>query len=280
MNSASTVSPARTCVVVCYYTGQDVKHLHRLLDQFRRVPAGVPFDLMIVVNGGDERPLTLPERFAPLRPRIENRVNRGYNIEGWDVGWRLAPGYDYYLFLQAECLLKRPNWLAEFEFRAANDPGVGLIGETIMWDRQSWEFIRTATDRDLGAHAWPAGEPDHSLDTYQRLIAARGVPPGAVGTHLPSIILFAPRAVLEAVGGFPLIGTTYREAVACEIATSRLIEAHGYRVVTIRGEAFHFIGHRQWRRDHVARMLWMARVRALGARFGARRLKRWLKRGR
>lgn len=280
MASVPSNPPARTCVVVCYYVGQDVKHLHRLLGQMLRTPAGAPFDLRVVVNGGDQRPLTLPARFDPLRARIEDRPNRGYNIEAWDVGWRLDPAYDYYLFLQAECHLKRPNWVAEFEFRAGNDPGVGLIGETIMWDRQSWAFIRTATDRDLGAHAWPAGEPDHPLDTYQRLIAARGVPLGDVGTHLPSIIWFAPRAVLEAVGGFPLIGTTYREAVACEVATSRLVEAKGFRVATIRGEAFHFIGHRQWRRDLVGRMLRMARLRALAARFGARRVKRWLRRGR
>ena len=271
---------AKTCVIVCYYVGQDLKHLHRLLGQMQRVEAGAPFDLIIVVNGGDQRPLTLPDRFASLRPRVENRINRGYNIEGWDVGWRLAPEYNFYLFLQAECYLKRRGWVSEFEFRATNDPGVGLIGETIMWDRQSWAFIRTATDRDLGPHAWPSSEPVHPLDAYQQLIAEHGVPIGAVGTHLPSIILFAPRLVLEAVDGFPLIGPTYREAVACEIATSRLVESRGYRVVTIRGEPFQYIGHRQWRRNLLGRMLLLARLRALAGRLGARRIKRWLRPGR
>ncbi len=129
----------------------------------------------------------------------------------------MAGEYDYFLFLQDDCFLKKPNWVLDFEFPAGNDPGIGLLGEAIMWDRMTWAYIRKATDRDLGRLAWPEEKPVHPLDTYQELLKKRGVPPGEVGTHLPSLILFAPRTVLEEVGGFPLIGSTYREAVACEI---------------------------------------------------------------
>ena len=40
----------------------------------------------------------------------------------------------------------------------SHDPGIGLLGEMIRWDRMSWPFIRASTDRDLDAAAWPAGE--------------------------------------------------------------------------------------------------------------------------
>ncbi len=79
---------ASTCVVICYYVGQSTKPLFRLLGQLRKLDAGAPFDLVIVVNGGDRQPFTLPARFASLGARVVNRVNHGYNIEAWDVGWR------------------------------------------------------------------------------------------------------------------------------------------------------------------------------------------------
>ena len=126
-----------------------------------------------------------------------------------------------------------------------------------MWDEMTWPFVRKATDRDLGRSAWPENEPNHPLDTYQALLQARGVPPGEVGTHLPSLILFTPRRVLEEVGGFPLIGSSYREAVACEIGISRVIASKGYRISRVKDRSFHLIGHRQWTPGHALRTrLW------------------------
>lgn len=54
---------ARTCVIVSYWNGRPARRLHRLLQQMRMIDAGSPFDLLVVCNGGDERPLSLPRRF-------------------------------------------------------------------------------------------------------------------------------------------------------------------------------------------------------------------------
>jgi hypothetical protein len=209
---------------------------------------GSPFDVVIVCNGGDVSPLSLPKKFASLQPRVFNRENSGWNLGAWDFGWRKAGKYDYFLFLQDDCFLKSKNWISDFEFRMANDPGIGLLGEEIMWDDMTWSFVRKATDRDLGRAAWPPDELQHPLDTYQRLLKERGVSLGVVGTHLPSIILFTSREILEEVGGFPLIGSSYRDAVACEIGISRAIAGKGYRIARLKGEggSFRLIGHRQW----------------------------------
>jgi hypothetical protein len=134
----------------------------------------------------------------------------------------------------------------------------------------TWSFIRKSTDRDLGRVAWPDNEPIHPLDTYQQLLRDRGVPPGEVGTHLPSIILFCPRRVLEAIGGFPLMGSTYRQAVACEIAMSRTIEANGYRISRVKDHSFQLIGHPQWtaraQRQQILRSRAIAMLRKIGIR--------------
>jgi hypothetical protein len=242
----------KTCVVVSYWTGRPENNLRKLLRQMITFDSGSPFNVVIVCNGGNVTPLSLPTTFASLRARVFNRENTGWNLGAWDFGWRNAGKYDYFLFLQDDCFIKSKNWISDFEFRMANDPGIGLLGEEIMWDSMTWSFIRKATDRDLGRAAWPPDEPDHPLDTYQRLLKERGIPIGQVGTHVPSIILFTSRDILEEVDGFPLIGSSYRQAVASEIGISRVIASKGYRITRVKGEgnSFRLVGHREWTSRH------------------------------
>ncbi len=236
--------------------------------------AGSPFDLVVVCNGGDVQPLSLPNEFDPLRPRVLNRENTGWNLGAWDHGWRNSGDYQHFLFLQDDCFLKKPGWLGEFVFRFENDPGIGLLGEEIIWDEMTWSFVRKATDRDLGRLAWPEDEPVHPLDTYQALMKQRGVPPGEVGTHLPSLILFTSRKILEEVGGFPLIGSTYREAVACEIGISRAVAAKGYRIARVQNRSFGLIGHPQWTQGHAIRSRIWSEARDFLKKLGIRKPKR------
>jgi hypothetical protein len=259
---------AKTCVVVSYWIGHSLKSLLSLLAQMMRVDAGTNFDLIIVCNGGDRQPLVLPSKFDRLRPRIFNRENQGYNIGAWEYGWRISEGYRYYLFLQEECFLKAKGWVSEFEYRMSVDRGVGLLGEAIMWDRMSWQYIREATDRDLGLD-WFAGEPVHPLDAYQAFLNLRGIPLGEVGSHLQSLVLFTSGQVLSEINGFPT-GISYREAVACEIGISRLVEAKGYRISKIKDHPYALIGHRQWTKAYTlgmnVRQLLIKGLRQLGVR--------------
>jgi hypothetical protein len=236
----------RTCVIVSCWIGQTRKYLHRLLAQMQKIDAGAPYDLLVVCNGGLENPLTLPARFDALRPRIINRDNSGYNLGAWECGWRNVDGYEYLLFLQDDCFLKRPNWVADFEFRMSRDAGIGLLGESIAWDRATWSFIREATDRDLGRTAWPEDEPVHPIDAVIALLEERGIPRGETGTHVQSLIYFTSPRVLTEVGGIPNIATGYRGACASEVGFSRLIESRGYRLAKVAECSFVFIGHRQW----------------------------------
>ena len=263
----------KTCVVVSYWAARANKFLYRLLRQMmkEKFDPGCAFDLVVICNGGDLQPLKLPAEFSLLRPRVYNRENTGWNLGAWDHGWRVAGDYEYFLFLQDDCYLKRRNWVLDFQFRAENDVGIGLLGETTMWDNETWPFIRMSTDRDLGRAAWPDDEPVHPLDAYQELLKRRGIQPGEVGTHLPSLILYCSRKVLEEVGGFPLMGSTYRQAVCCEIGFSRIIAQRGYRISKVRNDSFFLIGHPQWTAKARSRELLKNRVRILLRGAGIRR---------
>jgi len=261
----------RTCVVVCYWTGHKPDDLHRLLGQMMKLDAGSPFDVVVVTNGGDIRPLTLPPRFAPLRPRLIDRENVGYNLGAWEQGWRESEGYEYYLFLQDECFLKRPGWVGDFEFRMDRDPGVGLLGERFMWERMSWGYIREATDRDLGDSVLSPDEPGHPVQVVQDLLNRHGLPVTETGEHLLALVHFTSRKILEEIGGYPIVGRSYREAVACEVGISRLIQSRGYRISLIKDTRFTLIGHRQWTARHDFQQRWRGRARGLLNRLGIRR---------
>jgi hypothetical protein len=70
---------------------------------------------------------------------------------------------------------------------------------------------------------------------------------------LQSLVLFTSTHILREIEGFPT-GTTYREAVACEIRISRLIESKGYRISKVKDQPYELIGHRQWTKGYQLKM--------------------------
>lgn len=233
------------CVVICYWIGRSPKPLLRLLAQMQKYPAGETYDVLIVCNGGDEKPLAVPTGFPDLRIEVINRKNEGWNLGAWQAGWKERPDYDYYLFLQAECFIKEQDWLRRYVHRFQTDDGIGLLGEHLMWNAMTWDYVRKCTELDLGAGSGIA----NTIDEYRANLLKAGIDPGDSGTHLVSIILFTSRKVLEQVNGFPLMGETYIQAVSCEIGFSKQIQNKGYRVAQLTDTAFWKIGHRQWTRS-------------------------------
>lgn len=240
------MNAARTCVVVCYWTGRSPKPLWRLLRSMAKHAPGARYDVLVVCNGGDLQPLALPSAFAGTGIRVLNRENTGWNLGAWEAGWRASPGYTYYLFLQAECFVRRAGWVHRFEHRIENDAGIGMLGERLMWQQMTWGYVREATALDLGERGpLPAGVLE-SIAGYQALLRRHRIDPGPLGTHLVSIILFLRRDLLEQVDGFLPTGETYLEAVACEIGLSKKVEARGLRLSQVADAPFTFIGHTQW----------------------------------
>lgn len=237
---------ARCCVIICYWVGRSPAPLYSLLRQMERVPAGAEFDVLVVCNGGDTSPLRLPPLFDGEKYRVLNRANSGWNLGAWQAGWKAQPDYDYYLFLQAECFIKKPNWLGRFLFRFSLDSGIGLLGERLMWQGMTWEYVREATAIDIPEAVTQSPEILDSLREYQAALRAHDIDPGRFGTHLVSVVLFTSLEILKKTDGFIFLGDKYSEAVSTEIGFSRKVENLGYRIAQLTDDSFGHIGHTQW----------------------------------
>ncbi len=240
---------SRVLVVVSFYDARPVDDLDRLLVALRTTEAGWPFDVRVVVNRDGDGPLGLAER----HPGVEflERPNTGYNIGAWEHGWRTATAWDSYLFLQHECTLAGEGWLAPFVHRAA-EPGVGLVGERL---NPAWDAPWSDIEKRFAGHSLPGhqidGRPTERLPTYAHFFARNGIDRGARGDHLQTLVLFATRATLEAIGGFP-VGRDYGEAIAAEIAISKKVQARGLRICEVGDRPFRHVSHPQWK-DHPQR---------------------------
>lgn len=244
-------------MVVSYYAARPPDHLAALMDELSNTPSGWPFTIRVVVHRDDDQPLELPS----LDPAVQVfvRPNHGYNLGAWEAGWRQAPECSAYLFLQDECRVLRSDWLAPFIERASQ-PGVGLVGERLSppWN-VGWPSLRKRfAGHRLPGHA-VGGRPADRLDCYFDFFARQGIAPGAKGDHLQSLVLFARREVLEAVGGFP-IGENYGEAIAAEIGMSKKVQAAGLSICEVGPAAFWCFDHPQWtERNRQHRRSWLAR---------------------
>lgn len=211
----------------------------------RATPAGAPHDLFVVCNGGGLQASDLPPPPEGVRLQIVNRENQGYNIGAWDAGWRAAPGYDYYLFLQDEVHLRRAGWLAAFLARHEALQAPSLLGESLMWEGLAWDTLAAKTEADhKPSHAGDAWE--NPIDRHRALFPALGVDEGAEATHLQTLVLFADGGLMAAMDGFPA-RSAYKEAVTCEIAISRKAAACGAKIAQLDpARRFSAIVHPQW----------------------------------
>jgi hypothetical protein len=240
-------------VVISHYNAWSPDQLVILLDQLRSVPSGYPFRCLVVVNQAVDRPLELPPEYADVP--ILHRENTGYNIGAWDHGWRTADRADYYLFLQEECKILRPDWLGSF-IRRLERPGVGLVGESMAYRGLSWGRLDYFKRFDF--YAGSRGEPVlGEMQGIRRFLVSKGVDIGPTGEHLQALILATRRDVLEAIDGF-LIGNSKGDAIACEVGISRAVASKGWKLEQLGFLPFRYVDHAQWAHVKALGFYWLA----------------------
>ena len=229
-------------IVISHYNAWPTDQLVALLDQIAAIPAGVPFELCVVVNQATPDLLRLPERHAGTS--VLHRENTGYNIGAWEHGRQRNPGYECYLFLQEECVILRAGWLRAFR-QLAMRRDVGLVGESLHWAGLGWNRLA----RKYRDHAFAEPVDGRSVPIPVGILAGLrrlGVAEGPTGAHLQSLVLCARREVLAAIGGFGL-GLTYADATIGEVAISKKVEALGLKVREVGPGSFRYVLHPQWR---------------------------------
>jgi hypothetical protein len=276
-NPAIAAAP-RTLVVVSHYDARPRRDLDALLGELATVPAGAPFETLVVVNQTQAKPTVVDAALPGLR--VLHRENRGFNIGAWDHGLRSCPGYERYLFLQDECRLTRPGWLLPFLLRLAR-PEVGLVGERLnpAWQAPWSELERRFAGHTLADHRVD-GAPAERLPTYRAFWRRHGIDPGERGDHLQTLVLAARGDVLARIGGFPS-GADYGEAIAAEIGISKRVQMLGLSVEEVGPRPFTWITHPQWQAKAARQPLraprlllagWLDEQRAARRRAGERAL--------
>lgn len=243
-------------VVVSYYDARPAAPLQALVRGLLSGDAGAPFELRVVVN--HDPALATPVALdLPAGITVAVRENVGFNIGAWEHGWRMDPPRDAYLFLQDECVVRATPWLSPF-VRAAEQPGVGLVGERLSppWNAPWDELARRFAGHSLPGHEIE-GRAAERIACYLHYLRAHGIDPGAKGDHLQTLALFARRSVLVAMGGFP-VGRNYGEAIAAEIGTSKRVQTLGLGLREVGREPFTVFAHPQWlaRAEQHRRMGW------------------------
>jgi hypothetical protein len=116
----------------------------RFADSYRRYPAGVDHDLIIIYKGFEHA-----DDLRTAKALFHDLPHIGIELDdiGFDIGSYLEVGrrvsHEYLCFLNTHTEIAAPDWLA-YLFRYASQDGVGVTGATGSYEslRQSWELIQ------------------------------------------------------------------------------------------------------------------------------------------
>lgn len=235
-----------TLVVVSYFADRSPEPLSALLRSMEEHPPGSDFSLCVVVNRGKGPEAPLPAARRPFDVIV--RPNAGMNIGAWDAGWRARPGFGSYVFLQDDCLVVRPGWVAAFR-DACGAARAGLVGESLneAWDRP-WEELRRRQEAVRLPDHLLDGRPANRVDVYLDFLNRLRIDPGPTARHLRALAWSLPQPVLAAIDGFP-VGASYGECIAAEIGVSRKVAERGFDVRQVHAEPFRYIRHAEWVQD-------------------------------
>jgi len=201
-------------------------------------------DFYLVMNGDQK----VSADYAGFFTNVFYRENTGYNLAAWDFAWRQLGQYDYFLFLQDDCIILKKNWLRDFYDCFKSEKKCGLVGEFMSWDMPWAELIAGVDEPKISEDELDAADVANCARFYRKTLLGWNVPIGDSARHLASIIHFTSSEILKKVDGYNH-PTTYREAIASEIGFSRKIEAAGYKLAQVGKQRFSRIGHREWFSD-------------------------------
>lgn len=226
----------KAVVVISYWTGNPIFNLHNLLSTMDKYEAGVSHKLCLCVNGNE---FFLPSELEGRFEHVFIRENRGFNLGAWDHAWRQLPDYDYFLFIQDDCVIEGKSWLFDFVCRYEGVRNCGLVGENYnrKWNHKWADLI----NHDKGFKPSKTNRAIQFMKTMENL----NLPVGEKADHITTVVQFTSREVLEKVDGYNT-SDDYEEAIACEIGFSKKVQKAGWKIVQLDRIRHRRIGHPQW----------------------------------
>ena len=182
-----------------------------------------------------------------------NRPNIGMNIGGWNDAFFTLPNYEYYVFIQDECVILNDNFI-HFYKDQLNEKDIGMIGESMnpKWN-QSWETLLNSPLNSIDNDHLENGLPVPRVAFYLSMLKKWKINPSNNASHLRSLIWGFKNNVLQQINGFP-VGSNKGECIAAEIGVSKKIEAIGLQIQQVKKDPFSFIYHTEWRKDGYSKL--------------------------
>ena len=230
----------KTLITISHYHKRNKNHLNNLVSSLKSYRS----DLYIIINNENtdtEKKSTFKKIDTLIRPNI------GMNIGSWNASYLNKPNFDFYIFLQDECVILNHDFVKKYIFELSKD-NVGMTGESInfKWNKK-WENIASSELNYLVGYD-RLKRPIYRVQYYLSLMKKWGIEYGDNGLHLRSLIWGFRREILEKISPFP-IGKTKEECIASEIAVSKKVEQLGLKVTQIDKNPFNNISHVEWNLD-------------------------------
>ena len=182
-----------------------------------------------------------------------NRPNIGMNIGGWNDAFFTLSDYEFYVFIQDECVILNDNFV-HFYRDLLNEKDIGMIGESMnpKWSER-WEKLLNSPLNSIDNEHLENGLPVPRVAFYLSMLKKWKINPSNNASHLRSLIWGFKNNVLQQINGFP-VGSNKGECIAAEIGVSKKIEAIGLQIQQVKKNPFSFIYHTEWRKDGYSKL--------------------------
>ena len=224
-------------ITISHYNKRQKNNLNRLLSSLKNQNC----DLVVVINDDN---FTFEKNKTYKNTRTLIRSNTGMNIGSWNASYYNNPNFDFYIFLQDECVILNEDFIEKYIFELSK-VNVGMTGESINYKwADKWKNIANSNLNYIVGYN-NLNKPIYRVQYYLGLMKKWGIEYGVNGLHLRSLIWAFKKEVLYKISPFP-IGRTKEECIASEIAVSKKVENLGYQVTQIDKHPFKNISHIEW----------------------------------
>ena len=228
----------RILIVVSYYNSRPKLFLDNLIFELKKFNT----DLALVIN--DDKILKVTTENNSNFFTV-NRPNVGMNIGAWNECYQLYSNYDYYLFLQDECLILNNDFLEKY-ISELSKPNIGMTGESInlIWNRPWSVMQRSKLNYNIYIEAEKLNIS--RVNYYLSFLKKWNIKPGENAGHLRALIWGFNSQCLKKINEFP-IGKNKDQCIAAEIAVSKKVQQYGFEISQIDSKPFKYISHNEWR---------------------------------
>jgi hypothetical protein len=175
------------------------------------------------------------------------------NIGGWNDAFFTLSDYEFYVFIQDECVILNDNFV-HFYSDLLNEKDIGMIGESMnpKWN-ESWEILINSPLNSIDNEHLENGLPVPRVAFYLSMLKKWKINPSNNASHLRSLIWGFKNNVLQQINGFP-VGSNKGECIAAEISVSKKIDAIGLQIQQVKKDPFSFIYHTEWNKNGYSKL--------------------------